>query len=274
MESTAEAVKPENTGAKDPQDRSTIKFPYLDQDDSVEIAKKVFELGGKSCDKVALAAAFEVSADGGAFGLRLATAKMFGFITTEKKTVSLTDKGQRVVDPATEKAARAESFLAVPLYEKLYEDYQGQLLPGNDGLEAHIVKAGVAPKQKDKARQVFQRSAKQAGYFSISSNRLVAPQFKQGGTDLPAEGDQGDSGGNGRGGTQPPPPPPKGPELPPHVQLLIGKLPQEGETVWGMTGRKKWLEAALKIFDLIYETDPGDNDELVISLKQNAGTRP
>lgn len=270
MESTAEALKPENTGEKATLDRSSIKFPYLDQDDSVELARKVFELGGKSCDKVALAAGFNVSAEGGAFGLRLATAKMYGFISAEKKTVSLTELGQKVVDPDTEKAARAESFLQVPLYDKLYEDYQGQLLPGNDGLEMHIVKLGVAPKQKDKARQVFQRSAKQAGFFSIANNRLVAPQFK-GTSDVLLLGDNPD-GGNGKGGTLPPPPPPRGPELPPHVQLLVSKLPPEGEKTWGMTGRKKWLEAALKIFDLIYETDPGDNTELLISFKGNDGS--
>ena len=270
MESTAESVKPENTGEKATLDRSTIKFPYLDQDDSVELAKKIFELGGKSCDKVALSASLNVSAEGGGFGLRLSTAKLFGLILSEKKSLSLTELGQRVIDPATEKAARAESFLKVPLYEKLYEDYEGQLLPGNDGLEAHIVKVGVAPKQKDKARQVFQRSAKQAGYFSISSNRLVSPQFK-GTADTPLSTEITE-GANGKGGTPPPPPPPKGPELPAHVQLLVGKLPKDGEKVWGMTGRKKWLEAALKIFDLIYETEPGDDTELLISFKETSAT--
>lgn len=32
-----------------------------------------------------------------------------------------------------------------------------------------IEKAGVAPKQKDKARQVMQRSATQAGYFAFGN---------------------------------------------------------------------------------------------------------
>jgi hypothetical protein len=268
MEAAQEPVKIENAPEKSTLDRSTIRFPYLDQDDSVELAKKVFELGGKSCDKIALASAFNVSAEGGAFGLRLATAKMFGFITTEKKTISLTDLGQRVVDPATEKPARAESLLEVPLYKKLYDDYQGQLLPGNDGLESHVVKLGVAPKQKDKARQVFQRSAKQAGYFSIASNRLAAPQFKPG-IDSRSNGASDSDGNEGKRKEQsltPPPPPPQGPDLPPYVQLLVSKLP-EPETMWGMSGRKKWLEAALKIFDLVYVEDPADSEEgLTITL--------
>jgi hypothetical protein len=268
MGTSTDAVKIENTAEKPVLDRSTIRFPYLDQDDSVELAKKVFELGGRSCDKIALATAFNVSAEGGAFGMRLATAKMYGFIVAEKKAVSLTDLGQRAVDPTTEKQARAESLLEVPLYAKLYEDYQGQLLPGNDGLETHIVKLGVAPKQKDKARQVFQRSARQAGYFSIANNRLAAPQFKpisDSRNNGSVEGDS-DETRKKHETPPPPPPPPQGPELPPYVQLLVSKLP-EPETMWGMSGRKKWLEAALKIFDLVYEEDPTDSEEeLTITL--------
>lgn len=269
MESTAEVVNTENTGDKVTQDRSTIRFPYLDQDDSLELAKKVFELGGKSCDKVALATAFNVSAEGGAFGLRLATAKMFGFIATEKKLVSLTELGQRVVDPATEKAARAESFVEVPLYEKLYEDFQGQLLPGNDGLESHLVKVGVAPKQKDKARQVFQRSAKQAGYFSISSNRLAAPQFKQGNADTPPldpdkrEGANGGVGGTGGGGND-------GKKRHPFIEGLLETLPPaalgSGKIEWGLKERQDWLQTAAGIFNLIYTAKADDKGAVIVSV--------
>jgi len=266
MESAAEVVKPESTGEKKTLDSSSIKFPYLDQDDSVEIAKKVFEIGGKSCDKVALAAAFNVSVEGGGFGLRMATAKMFGFIATEKKSVALTELGQRVVDPATEKAARAESFLEVPLYEKLYEDYQGQLLPGNDGLESHIIKLGVAPKQKDKARQVFQRAAKQAGYFSISSNRLAAPQFKQGTADTPPpgsdkpDGGNGGSGGTGSGGNG------GGDNQHPLIEGLIKALPKAA-TLWPLEARRKWLQAAAMNFDYAYNAEDGDARSIKVAIE-------
>jgi hypothetical protein len=42
-------------------------------------------------------------------------------------------------------------------------------------LEREIVELGVAEKQKDKARQVFERSADQAGFFEHGPNRLVMP---------------------------------------------------------------------------------------------------
>lgn len=275
MESAAEAVKPENTAEKTAQDRSTIRFPYLDQDDSVELAKRVFDIGGRSCDKVALAAAFNVAVDGGAFGLRLATAKMFGLISAEKKVVSLTELGQRIVDPDKEKSARAESLLQVPLYDKLYQDYEGQLLPGNDGLESHIVKLGVAPKQKDKARQVFQRSAKQAGYFSISSNRLVAPQFKAGSAEVPpAEGDKGDSGGNGGSGSGNGGGGNDTKKRHPFIEGLLETLPPAAlgspKLHWTLKERQDWLQTAAGIFNLIYSTKDDDKGTVIVSVRENS----
>ena len=97
----------------------------------------------------------------------------------------------------------------------------------NPALEAQIEKLGVAPKVKDKARQVFQRSATQAGYFAFGNNRLVAPTVKSGSVidaPTPPAGIEGSdlSGGRqretpGGGGTPPS-------DLPPYVQVLLSKL--------------------------------------------------
>ena len=249
------------------QGRSTIRFPYLDQDDAVEIAKEIFELGGKSCEKSTLAAKLGVSSEGGGFNLRIGTAKMYGFISGEKKTLHLTDLGAKVVDPATEKAARAESFLAVPLYKALSEDWEGKTLPANPGLEGYIERLGVAPKQKDKARQVFQRSAQQAGYFAYGSNRLVRPTARALGAtepkiDVPPpvdhqadnKGRRGSGGGNGGGD-----------DLNPFIKGLLETLPKAGED-WSLSGRKDWLQTASGIFRLIYKTDASDKGEINVTL--------
>jgi hypothetical protein len=44
-------------------------------------------------------------------------------------------------------------------------------------LEREIANLGVAPKQTDKARQSFERSARQAGFFLQGEDRLVQPRF-------------------------------------------------------------------------------------------------
>lgn len=256
---TQNSEKPKEQSAPD---RSTIRFPYLDQDDAVSIAKKIFEIGGKSCEKVALAAGLDVSADGGGFNLRIGTAKMFGFISGEKKTLSLTDLGARVVDSTTEKAARAESFLQVPLYKAVYEDWNGQALPANPALETYVEKLGVAPKQKDKARQVLQRSASQAGFFAFGNNRLVAPQFRASSPEDPKvdqekeqkpEGPIGGGNGGGNYGN-----------LHPFIQGLLGTLPKaelgKPKELWPLQGRQDWLQTAANMFNLIYLAD-GDEDK-------------
>jgi hypothetical protein len=258
------------------QGRSTIKFPYLDQDDAVAVAKAIHEHFGRSCERDQLAGHFNVQANGGGFNLRMVTAKMFGFINSEKGTLTLTPLGIRVSDPSQEKAARVESFLLVPLYKKIFDDYRGQLLPGNAGLESFIERAGVAPKQKDKARQAFQRSATQSGFFAYGTNRLIMPTVKGSAaeTAIPNAQDSGNkneqSGGNqngagnglGGGGDEPP-------HKNPFIQGLLSKLPPEN-TAWSSEGRKKWLQTAASIFDLVYTSAENDTGDLSIVLTKTS----
>lgn len=250
--------------AEEPQGRSTIKFPYLDQDDAVEVAQAIHTVAGKSCERDQLAAHFGVAATGGAFNLRLLTAKMFGFVNSEKGTLNLTALGSRVCDPQQEKAARAESFLMVPLYKAVYDDYKGQMLPGNPGLETAMEKLGVAPKQKDKARQVFQRSATQAGYFAYGSSRLVAPALK-----ASSEEEKPKNGNIDGEESEEKEKKPEKKKRHPFIEGLLDKLP-EAETEWTLEGRKKWLQTAANIFDLMYKSSDSDTGELSIALDKTS----
>lgn len=259
------------------QGRSTIKFPYLDQDDAVDVAKAIQEHFGRSCERDQLAGHFGVKSDAGGFNLRMVTAKMFGFVNSDKGTLTLTPLGIRVADPSQEKQARVESFLLVPLYRKIYDDFKGQLLPGNAGLEVFIEKSGVAPKQKDKARQAFQRSATQAGFFSYGTNRLVLPSIKgiaqeAANISTPENGGKADvgptlgggSGSSGNGGGDEPPT-----HTNPFIQGLLNKLPPE-DTPWSTDLRKKWLQLAISVFEVSYKPAEGDTGELSITLTKTS----
>jgi hypothetical protein len=274
MGTAAVVPNPENIEESSSQGRSTIRFPYLDQDDAIDVAKKIFEIGGKSCDKFALAAALNVKADAGGFNLRVGTAKMFGLISGEKKMLHLTPLGSRVLDPKTEKGARIDSFMAVPLYKAIFSDYEGQMLPANPGLETHIEKLGVAPKQKDKARQVFQRSATQAGYFAFGNNRLVAPQLKPANniktTEEPEESPVDKTkGGNGSGGNNGGNDGDKDKKKRhPFIEGLLDTLPPTGtdKAEWSIQGRHDWLQTAAGIFNLIYKTTAEDKGNVTVSI--------
>jgi len=220
-------------------------------------------VGGTSCQRDQLAAQLGIAATGGSFNLRLITAKMFGLISYNKNGVSLTTLGQRIVDPQKEKQAKAEAFLLVPLYNAVYEQFKGMTLPGNPGLEGAMETLGVAPKQKDKARQVFQRSATQAGFFAFGNNRLVMPSIKASAAENPEskekkDGKEDDSKDEKKERNE---------KLKPFLWLL-DKLP-EPETKWAIEGRKKWLQTAANIFDLMYESD-GSSDELSITVKKDS----
>jgi hypothetical protein len=258
-EATAAKTEPvEIAEAEDERGRSTIGFPYLDLDDSIEIAKAVHTLGGATCQWDQLAAHLNAAANGGGFRARLQTAKMFALLNYDRGTVTLTPLGARISDPAQERAARAEAFLKIPLYNKVHEDYKNAVLPPTSGLETAMVNMGVAPKQKSKARQVFERSAKQAGFFDFGTTRLVMPSIKAGTkSELLDEEEKSDEEEGEEKSDKP-----ARKQLDPLIEGLINKLP-DPETQWDLQGRRKWLLAALNIFDLMYT----DSDESKGSLK-------
>jgi hypothetical protein len=240
--------------------RSTIEFPYLDFDSAVEVATAVHTVGGTSCEWNQLAAQMKQAPSGGGFRMRLMTARSFGLLNYDRGIVELTDLGIRVLDPKHSKPARAESFLVVPLFKAMFDQLNGKVLPPAAAIERMIESCGVAPKQKDKARQVFIRSAKQAGYFELDQDRLVSPPIankhgaatnKDNDTHLPKEKNAGEGGGTGGGEN-----------MHPFIKGLLQKLPPP-ETAWSIDGRAKWLSTAANIFDLIYTSE----EAKIISVK-------
>jgi hypothetical protein len=177
---TAEQTAPVDTDdqQQDPEgerERSTIAFPYADLDNAVRIPRGVHQRGGLSCEVDQLAAELKVSTKGGGYRQMLAAAKVFGLVTLGQGSVRLTQLGQRINDPTQEKKVKAEAFLAVPLYKAIYDRFRGSTLPPAAGLENEMVSLGVVRKVADRARQVFQRSAQQAGFFAHGHDRLVSP---------------------------------------------------------------------------------------------------
>jgi hypothetical protein len=245
---------PQNDDQK--RERSTIEFPYLDLEDSIEIAKAVHEVGGASCQWDQVGAHLNVTSTSGSFRMRMQTAKMFGLITYERGTVYLTPLGTRICDPQQEKAARVEAFLAIPLYSAVHDKFKGVNLPPNPGLEGAMGVMGVSSKVRDKARQVFQRSAAQAGFFSFGNTRLVMPSIKASAA-APTETEIEEEK-----------PPEKKKEKKesdrrhPLIEGLLQELP-EPQTEWTTEDRKRWLEMASTIFNVIYK----DSDDSRGSLK-------
>lgn len=108
---------------------SGTQYPYFDLNDSIEVAKVTHERGGGTCgrDLVAAALKYGTSKSGG-FSARLYAAKTFGLINLNRDVVSVTDRATRILHPVMpedEATARVEAFLAVPLFQKIYDKFKG-----------------------------------------------------------------------------------------------------------------------------------------------------
>jgi len=254
------------SGAK--REQSTISFPYNDLDDAVELAQAIHAFGGSSCETGQLAAQLQMTVTGGGFRLRLLAAKTFGFVTYSQGTVSLTNLGSQVCDPQQERVARRDGFLKVPLYRQVYEKFKNGTLPPNAALDREIMAMGVITKQADKARQVLLRSAGQANFFWSGQDRLVMPpqggRTEVGAQDPPppklTDGKTNDGNGVGSGGG--------GGEYHPFIMGLLKTLPT-ADSDWPMDSRRKWLQAASHIFEVIYK-DSDSKGSLRIEVQKDS----
>jgi hypothetical protein len=240
--------------------RSSIGFPYNNLDDAIEVAQAIHaHVGTGECDDPQLSAWMSLSPKSSGFRMQLSAARMFGLIETTSGRHKLMSLGRQIVDPQRQRGGRASAFLRVPLYKAIFENFKTGVLPPAAALEREFVQLGVAEKQTGRARQVFERSAEQAGYFEHGKNRLVLPGFaEKDDPDVDKSKDDPDKGGgkkdgdrgNGDGRTPPHPDP--------IIQGLLSRLPKAGE-VWPDAQRKLWLELLSGSFKLIYK-DQENND--------------
>ncbi len=250
--------------------QSTIGFPYVDMDAGIEVARAIYSrsgLGPCELDELAAEMGQVIS---GAFRLKTSSARLFELIEKEGKNgVKLSELGRAIVTPDTERAARAEAFMRVPLYSAIYEKYRGRLLPPNKALEREMLTLGVSSKQTDRARQAFEKSARQGGYFETGEDRLVRPKTDSTAATTtlaaPPTGDGGkpDSGEGSDSGRLK-----DTTRYHPFVQGLLDELPSaENFSGWSLQDQAEWLRAAASIFKLLSKSKgritieaPDDNE--------------
>lgn len=270
MESTSK-IEP-TASSNESASKSTISFPYSDQDACIEVARGVLNGGGNSCDLEQLAAQLKMEAKGGGFRLRINAASAFGFVIYERGgRISLTKLGRQVLDQSTQRKARAESFLNVEIYKKVYDEFKGGPFPPQPALERALIRMGVSSKVADRARIVLMRSAKQAGFFDSAADRLVKPPIRDDETDDSSDeqnrgggngGGGGGGGGGGAGGGS------GGGTDHPLISGLLLTLPAPGNA-WSVEDRLNWLTMANSIFKAIYPKSGGEDTgrDVTIDMK-------
>ena len=199
--------------------------------------------------------------------MQLTAARMFGVLDLTVDRRKLSALGRMIVDPRQERAAKADAFLKVPLYSAIYEKYKNGVLPPSDGLESEIVSLGVSAKQKERARQVFERSAEEAGFFEHGRNRLVMP-----GVPVRDEkpSDNGGGGGNGDGGNGGGGDGKSGLDLDPLLLALLKKIPSAKKGAWPASQRVRWFRTFAMNVSQIYDDDE-DAVEMDIKVSSPCG---
>ena len=234
-----------------PRERSTIEFPYSDLGSAVELARMIDNRAGNECEVTQLAAWMGQSAKGGTFRSRYSAARLFGFIETARGGhVKLTTLGSDVLNPEKSDMAKAQAFLKVELFRNMYDARKGQALPPAAALERMVTNLGVAPKQAERARQTFVKSAQVAKFFDSESGVFIQPAFRP--TDNPdpweppAQPDPESKKGGGDGKLPP--------ELDPIIKGLIDRLPDAG-SLWPSKERELWLQILQSAFELVYKDE-------------------
>jgi hypothetical protein len=241
--------------------RGAIEFPYSDLEAAVDLCRTIQARAGTSCEIVQLASWMNQSASGGTFRTRLGAARLFGLTEMSQGRISLTTLGRDAIDDSNGPAARADAFLRVALFRAMYDQYQGYALPPPAAIERQIEHLGVPPKQKERARQTFMKSAICAGYIDQQTGRFIRPASvappPPNADDLHKKKQNG-SGGDGGSGLN----------LDPLLLELLRKIPP-AEMGWPREQRVRWFRTFAMNVSQIYDK-PEEAIDLKIELVQTS----
>jgi hypothetical protein len=156
--------------------------PQYDLEQSLEVARRIDNRGaGATLSSAELAAILGYTGtNNGAYLLRVAAARLFGFIEGGASAISATARAARILRPdypETAARARIEAFREVPLYDAFLDAFRGRPLPDERGMVNTLVSRFRVPEKN--ARSVLARllaSADQAGLFSTAGpGRMIEP---------------------------------------------------------------------------------------------------
>ncbi len=240
---TANLDKSRNTRARG------TPFPYYHLDGCAEIVANVHALGGGSCGWDQLAAWMGRSSTSGNFRQNMNATRMFGLLDYKNKRIQLTQQGNQLLIPELVRQTKVEAFLEVSVFRQAYERLKGTILPTGPAIENALTEIGVTASQAPRARQVFLRSARDAGFFEINPDRLVKPVISESSTDEPSA--PADEEVQLSRELTPQRDPSQGIRVHSLIRALLEQLPEEGSE-WEPMRCVMWLQGLLISLGMIY----------------------
>lgn len=160
------------------------RYPKYDLATCVAVADKVKNQGGNDCSVDQLGAFLGyTNTNGGGFATKVSNARAFGLIETVQSRYRITSRAETILYPSTDgerQQALADAFLAVPMYNRVYEMHRGSRLPEALGMKNLLHREFGIPMgdQVTLALRVMLDSAEQAGMFQATQGqrtKLVLP---------------------------------------------------------------------------------------------------
>lgn len=162
---------------------SGISSPYFDLDASIKVADVIYKNGGGTCTSDQLCHWLNYKTiKSGTYLMRVAAAKSFGLINTNGGRVHTTERALLIIAPVMSgdiAKGKAEAFLSVDLFNKIYEKFKGQTLPSEDGMK-NLLKGTpffMLPDRSGPALRVFFNSAEQSGFLTPDRSKLIIPVY-------------------------------------------------------------------------------------------------
>lgn len=267
-----EEVKVQKEDRTQQRPRAAAAYAYNDLDDSLAVAFKIQEMQGGSCtaDQLAQWLGYK-STKSGTFQARISSAKQFGFVEASGGGFHVTERAISIMSPVMPEdavAAKADAFVAVDLFGKIYDKYKGSTIPPRVGMRNLLINTyNISAESVDKAIRVMFDSAKQAGLFSGGDEtRLVRPGMRpsQSAASTPAPAPAAPVASHS------PPPASERSEMPRHfgggsgegpppgvhsaIVGLLRELPPAGSQ-WPKKAKDRFVKAFLATLDFVYQTD-------------------
>lgn len=168
--------------------RAKLAYPYYPLDNALRIAELIHKNAGGPCTPHQLVGFLNyTSVRSGAYQMRTSAARQFGFIRYSKDGISVTERAEKILNPVMPEdaiAAKSDAFLAVDMYEQIYEKFKGRVLPPEEGLKNLLRQEyNLSGDRAGPATRVFLASAEQAGFLKESGGklRLVEPVIRSSG---------------------------------------------------------------------------------------------
>lgn len=226
--------------------------PYFDLDASIKVAEVIHNKGGGACTPDQLAHWLDYSTiRSGTYLTRVSSAnKHFGLIDVEGDRLVVTERANKILSPVMPEDAinaKADAFLAVPLFGKVYEEFRGRGIPPEVGLKNLFQsKYKMVPDRAAAAVRIFMSSAQQAGLLTADRSRLIRPATSATAAPKPENKEEQPApekpkgGGGSDGGTG---------GVHSAIIGLLRELPPPGSP-W--PGKKRFKEAFMATLDFIY----------------------